>query len=40
MISLFKCIIITDGEAIGGLNNEELKIDYTNYKEFLMDKLK
>ena len=40
MISLFKCIIITDSEAIGGLNNEELKIDDINYKQLLMDKLK
>ena len=31
---------ITDGELIGSLNNQELKIDDTNYKQLLMDKLK
>ena len=31
---------ITDGEVIDSLNNEELKMDDTNYKQLLMDKLK
>lgn len=31
---------ITDGELIGSLNNQELKIDDTNYMQLLMDKLK
>ena len=28
------------GEVIGSLNNQELKIDDTNYMQLLMDKLK
>lgn len=30
---------ITDGEVIDSMNNEELKVDDTNYKQLLMDKL-